>query len=380
MTEEQDNQTKSQKEQTEGYPRPSETHCDFLRRLLQDQTWAQSRWNKWRRENPSIHVFLVGCDLTKAYLRYFNFANTNLAGAQLLRANLCDANLMRASLQGAQLPTAILIRANLGGTNSESANFQSANLQSTNFGEANLKKAKLMGANLSNTNLLLADMQDAKLLEADLRGARFVRANLRGADFSRAHVDGGTLIWDCEIDCNTKFEGVGLGNIRIYPKTRELLEYNIRRMNWGEWYRGKSRNTLVIVGRQLLTSPIRGFWLVSNYGLSTGRIALAFFGLAILFALVYHFIPGLVHNLHVTGNQVSDFIRACYFSIVTMTTLGFGDMYAEPGSKAGHILLILQVLSGYILLAALVTRFAILFMAGGPAARFTKKTRKENEG
>ncbi len=63
-------------------------------------------------------------------------------------------------------------------------------------------------------------------------------------------------------------------------------------------------------------------------------------------------------------------LRALYFSIVTMTTLGFGDIYAYPSSLAGHLLLTLQVLLGYVLLAALVTRFAVLFTAGGPAGKF----------
>ena len=53
-----------------------------------------------------------------------------------------------------------------------------------------------------------------------------------------------------------------------------------------------------------------------------------------------------------------------------MTTLGFGDIYAHPTSFWGHLLLTLQVLLGYVLLAALVTRFAVLFTAGGPAGKF----------
>ena len=61
-----------------------------------------------------------------------------------------------------------------------------------------------------------------------------------------------------------------------------------------------------------------------------------------------------------------------YFSIVTMTTLGFGDMYANKGSIAGQVILALQVILGYVLLGALVTRFAVLFTAGGPAGRFSK--------
>jgi predicted permease len=84
--------------------------------------------------------------------------------------------------------------------------------------------------------------------------------------------------------------------------------------------------------------------------------------------------------LHITENNITDFIRACYFSIVTMTTLGFGDMYANSASWLGHILLIGQVLIGYILLAALVTRFAVLFTTGGPAGEFSKTEKKNKHG
>ncbi|MFC1634026.1 hypothetical protein ACFL5Z_04230 [Planctomycetota bacterium] len=36
----------------------------------------------------------------------------------------------------------------------------------------------------------------------------------------------------------------------------------------------------------------------------------------------------------------------------------------------GHVLLALQVILGYVLLGALITRFAVLFTAGGPAGTF----------
>jgi hypothetical protein len=61
-----------------------------------------------------------------------------------------------------------------------------------------------------------------------------------------------------------------------------------------------------------------------------------------------------------------------------MTTLGFGDMYAKSGSWFGHILLVFQVLMGYIMLGALVTRFAILFSGVGPAQK-PGKARKDQK-
>ncbi|MFZ2147946.1 MAG: ion channel [Sedimentisphaerales bacterium] len=128
------------------------------------------------------------------------------------------------------------------------------------------------------------------------------------------------------------------------------------------------------------------FWWISDYGLSTCRIIFTFFGLAIIFANIYYHWgriapPGIVENLFVDRNGIEVQwwlvpLRTLYFSIVTMTTLGFGDMYANARSILGHMLLMLQVILGYVLLGALVTRFAVLFTAGGPAGKFANEKNK----
>jgi hypothetical protein len=80
----------------------------------------------------------------------------------------------------------------------------------------------------------------------------------------------------------------------------------------------------------------------------------------------------------VTVGKATAFVRAVYFSVVTQTTLGFGDMYANAQKVWGHVFLSLQVILGYVLLGALVTRFAVLFTAGGPAGKFSKKDKGED--
>jgi hypothetical protein len=56
-----------------------------------------------------------------------------------------------------------------------------------------------------------------------------------------------------------------------------------------------------------------------------------------------------------------------------MTTLGFGDMHAADRTDIwgllGCILLSLQVIVGYVLLGALITRLGILFSGVGPAQK-----------
>lgn len=92
-----------------------------------------------------------------------------------------------------------------------------------------------------------------------------------------------------------------------------------------------------------------------------------FWTCAIGYAAAYYFVEGLLVVGGEAGRPASA-LHALYFSIVTMTTLGFGDLYANPKSNMGLILLMTQVLIGYVVLAALVTRLAVMFTSEGPSA------------
>lgn len=279
-----------------------------------------SEWNEWRKDNPEEDILLSQAPLQGFILRYADFQNANLKQASFIGADLYEAK------------------------------FQ-------------------------NVQLYKVELQGADLKECNFQGAEICNAYLQSADFSRAIVDDSTEIWNCEIDKKTKFEGVGLGNIRIYPKEKQLLEYNVRRMNWEQWYTYKDwvklhpkekRNSIV----RFLMLFFRGFWAISNYGISTIKIIATFFGMACIFAFIYWLRPEFIYF----DNNIDSFQNlwhACYFSVVTMTTLGFGDIAANPNSGIGQTFLMIQVILGYVLLGALVTRFAVLFTVGGPAGSFT---------
>ena len=362
---------------------------------------------------------LEGADLSKANLKGAGLLAANLKSANLLEANLEGADFPDANLQGASLPKANLQGAflpatNLQGTDLSEANMQGANLEEANLQgallyETNLKGVYLWAANLKDANLWEANLEDANLPGANLQGTTLRNAKLHGADFTTAIVDGGTLIWECEVnrysksESFTNFEGVGLDSIRIDPETKQLLEYNIRRKNWEEWYDGKSEYKWIVRTRRLVTSSIRLFWSISDYGLSTGRIILSFILLVVIFATIY-FVwgwadysllgikdePGIVKNLFIAPQaqqQISDvyyclmiYFRSVCFSVATM--FSFGDISVVNTQLVwkwwfSHLIPIMQMVTGYMLLGALVTRFAVLFTAGGPAGRFTKSELKE---
>jgi hypothetical protein len=326
----------------------SQEQYDMLKRCSEKKDITE--WNKWREKNRKEDVLLEGA----------NLSGWNLKGVSM-----------------SQVWVAIITPI----TPEKSTSFISGDvyLCGAEIKDADLEEADFRSAHLENAKLNRAHLERAKFLDAHLEGTIFYRAHLEGADVQTAITNGTTSFWEIRVDRKTDFLGVGLDNVRIDPATEQLLKYNIRQMNWEEWYKE----------HWFWQWLFRLFWFVSDYGMSGKRVVGVFLILALLFAAVYMnwaywAPPGIVSNLvvqpeigevawHYFGRAL---IRPVYFSVVTMTTLGFGDMYANKGSIAGHVLLILQVILGYVLLGALVTRFAVLFTAGGPAGKFTEEGRK----
>jgi hypothetical protein len=344
---------KSQKE--EQPKRFNQQQYDMLKRCSEKKDMTE--WNEYRKEHLYEKIWLQGAELTLAHLEH---------------ANLGKAHLERANLACAKLSCAHLHEANLKGANLDMANLQSSFLQGANLQGVFIPLAHLEGADLIRVNL-----QDAHLAGANLQGAILREANLEGANFEMAIVNGSTLLSYCEVNRHTDFRGVGLDSCRIDSGTKQLLKYNIRRMNWEEWY----------MGHWFWRWPVRAFWALSDYGGSSARIIAWFFGFAFGFACIYYVWgtiapPGIVDYLFVDGNGVKVAwwlvpIRAIHFSVVIMT-VGFTNMHANAHSMWAHILVSLQMILGFVLLGALVTRFAVLFTAGGPAGKFADENKKED--
>lgn len=328
-----------------------------------------TEWNERRRGRPDEEVWLCGVDFAKMRLNKVNFGNAHLEGCVLAGAALEDAIFYDAHLDGA-----VLWQAHLEGANFWQARMRGAKLWRAHMQKAALLHADLEGASLRETDLQRADLsnanlQGAELAHARLQGAKLNNARLQGTDFQYALVDGATRIADCEVDRDTDFTGVGLDGSRVEPGLSQLLKYNIRRKRWREWY-GTGPRWLQVCKRVFVGS----FWWASDYGQSTVRILGTFTILAVAFAALYFCVPGLVRNLSEAGGFTKA-VHALYFSVVVMTTLGFGDVHANPDVWPGQVVLIAHVLLGYVLLGALLTRLSVLFTAGGPSASFTKRSK-----
>ena len=401
MNEKNEDQPKSKQEQPKPESKLDAEQYEILLRCSQMKDMTE--WNQWRKQNSRKDIILEGArlkgaylekvnlkgahlegaDLSDAYLKGADLSNCHLEGAHLRHAHLQGSYLYHAHLEGAYLYETYMEGADLSNCHLEDAALVQCHLEDASLSSAYLSGADFRRAHLDHANLCYTHLEDANLKYAHLERAFLVKAHLENSSFEQAIVDGSTLFWECLVDRNTNFRGVSLDSARIDTGTKQLLEYNTRRMNWEQWYEEHPR----------LRLPVKAFWQISDYGLSTNQIIKIFFKLVILFAAIYYVwgsidyylmdnenYPGIVSNLFVDRHDVTVVwwlvpLRTLYFSIVTMTTLGFGDIYANAQSFWGHILLSIQVILGYVLLGALVTRFAVLFTAGGPAASFHSEKR-----
>jgi hypothetical protein len=364
-----------------GEPEPKNERPKEERRFSQEQYEMLKRcsdkkdmtkWNEWRKDYPDEEIWLQGRNFKGWWLQEANFMH-----GSILKDNTYTS-FGEVHLEGANFEWANLQSANFAGAHIEGKDtcFWSVKARDAQYVGTHLEDADLSVAHLNNCNFSGAFLENAKFVSSHISGANFACADIRGCSARGAIVDGETDLAYCQVNRYssqrrfTDFNIVALSSVRIDTGTKQLLEYNIRRKNWEDWYKEHPK----------LKYIVRPFWLMSDYGLSTGRIVAIFLGVALVFANIYYHWgriapPGIVDNLFVGRNGVVVPwwlvpLRAFYFAIITMT-LGFSDMYANAQSIFGHILITVQALLGYVLLGALVTRFAVLFTAGGPAGKFS---------
>jgi uncharacterized protein YjbI with pentapeptide repeats len=271
------------------------------------------------------HFVMVSLDcvnFSKANLQKVIFRELHAQNIFFTEAYLADIEGEKAEISNADFTGAIL----------EKADLEGAIITDSQFKQALLSKAIFHQA----------DLTESKFLYAELLDTIFIEANLTKSNFRFAEVNGGTIFEGIIIDDNTDFTGVGLSNVRIGPKDRVRLEKNIRKKHWEEWY----------TTHLVLSYPVKLFWWLSDYGTSCKRCLASFVGL-ILFAFIV--------NLILTQSMSPDIAEL--FANTVLALFGVGDPGLEGIARLWQVV---YVVSGYFLLAVLISRFAIMFQNTSP--------------
>jgi uncharacterized protein YjbI with pentapeptide repeats len=290
---------------------------------------------------------LRNADLTGRDLSAVDLSGCDLSGVRLFRANLKNANLQDANLEGAELAGADLEGANLDRANARRAGFGLANLQGASLVNADLRDASLTQANLHGANLHCVNFSHARLREADLSWSDLSEANLSHADLSLSNVEGANF-------SNSDLRQARLRMLRQFKKAN-WIGVDIRDINFAGAYlmhREISDQNFLYEFRSysrlsaLLYYP---WWLTCDCGRSMLRWCFWIGVQSLFFAWLFTFV-GIDYGNYQT--PLSPF----YFSVVTLTTLGFGDVV--PTTLGAQLVVITEVTMGYIMLGGLLSIFS----------------------
>lgn len=296
---------------------------------------------------PDLPENLEQADLSGRDLRGVNLAGRNLRGARLFKTDLRGAILHDCNLDNAELSAANLEGANLEAVSARRAGFGMANLKNASLFRADLSGATLTQADLSHTNLHCANLSEGRLREANLTDADLSEVCLHKADLSMATVDkanfSNTDLRESRLRMLRGFKsaswiGADIRDINFagaYLMRREIVDQNFIKE-----FRAYNKMTA------LLYYP---WWITCDCGRSMLRWCVWIGIQALFFAWLYTL-------LGVDFGENPTPIAPLYFSVVTLTTLGYGDI--APHTAWGQFIAMLEVVMGYMMLGGLLSIFA----------------------
>jgi Ion channel/Pentapeptide repeats (8 copies) len=290
-------------------------------------------WNDWRTSNPDIAVDISGADLRGRDLTGVNLSGANRSSPNPTLSNLKGTNLTSAKLAGADFTLADLNQANLTDANLSDARLIFTNLTDAYLMGTNLTKALVIKSNLTEANLTGADLTSANLYDSNIAGATFLLANLTD---------------------------VQVTDVKWNPRKMRRRWKSVRGLDscWGNalFKRAAADQDFI----DTLEQHWRGTWAIvlfwlwglsTDYGRSLQRVASMGFVIAMLYGLTYTWWPEML-----SYQRPPTWFTPFYFSIVTFTTLGFGDVV--PASAIGEIVVSTEVALGYVTLGLLLAVLA----------------------
>ena len=307
---------------------------------------------------PVHNIFdLAGHDFSNKDLQNANFQGRNLSGANFSGAKLKGANFLKSDLRNSLFMDADLEKADLSGSCLEKAHMDRIFGEKASFGLSDLTQTSFFDAKLSQASFVKADLRGADFRCADLRGARFREANLSGADFTEANLKGADLSM-CDVS-GANFTNADMRNTRLRLvkgyKSANWIGADLRNINFAGAYLLRrfaiDQNYICEFKESGKVARLLYYlWLVSS---DCGRSMMRWcFWIAIqilFFAWLYSMV-GVDYGPHPT--MISDL----YLSVVTLTTLGFGDVV--PKSMAGQLIVMFEVVTGYMMLGGLLSIFS----------------------
>ena len=361
--------------------------------IAQHRRWLASAKQNGKRADLSganlDGINFSGADLSGALMQGASLKQANLSGVQLIHADLRDANLREASLERANLLLADFTGADLKGADLSAVTsssdkvlgemrrgprFKDADLQEANlsdaycylsdFSGANLSAARLTGATLERANLSHNDLSGIDLLNANLVNANLYGSDLSGADLTDADLEHADLqaakLSDADVSgaslrsanlADAQVDGIAYDRATLFRGIRVSSCYGSSR------FRRFAQDQDYI--EEFKESHLYSYYLwlgLTDCGRSMLRAVWWSIGLVITFGCIYYTLGE--DAFYVAHKQTLgwNFFTSVYYSVVTFTTLGYGDI--SPRTPLAATIVMIEVVVGYFMLGTLISILA----------------------
>jgi uncharacterized protein YjbI with pentapeptide repeats len=278
-------------------------------------------------------------DFSAFDLSAINLGNLDLSGCTFFNANLSETNFYQTNLTNADFTAANLTESIFTDATLTNVGFGHATLKETVFFNAKMHNSTLTGANIEKCDFRTADLSNSRMREAKIADSDFTRAKITDVDLSYTNVKH-SIFNDADLRSTT------LRNMTNYESC-SWIGVDIRNVNFSSAYR--IRRFIVdqnYIDEFKTTNKLYEFiyfiwWITSDCGRSMMRWLILILIQILFFAFVYSFVE---LKFSVDENWFS----YIYFSIVTTTTLGYGDII--PVTPMAQIIASIQVAMGYTML------------------------------
>lgn len=302
--------------------------------------------------DPSL---LAHVNFSEADLSTLDLSSIDLRNADFFRADLTETNLKKSDLREAELAHAKMHKTALYKADLRNAILQEADLSGADLSSTDCRGADFRGANLRGANLSGADLRDAKFSHADLSEVDLTYANVTNARFRFARFDEANVT-------HIKY-GVYRDMVGNYLGIRgidmcfgsALFVRDAKDQDYIDTFYQTLSDMPSGMLRTIELSLFRA-WALIDHGRSLFKVSVYATIIATLYGLVYLADMTFGWGIMDYSNSAQTWFTPFYYSVVTYTTLGYGDVTAN--SLMGEILVISEVIVGYFTLGLLLAILA----------------------
>lgn len=286
------------------------------------------------RENPPMGGQLNTIDLSGCDLQGVSFFKTEIINCTFVGANLSGVECSGARIAESNFSEALL----------ESVGLGSATVSETQFFNARFIHASLTNAQFVDCDFRCSDFYKARIADAKLHSCDFTQSKMEECNMSDTSVAHslfndvslmGSIIRGIHDYTSAKWIGTDIRNINFAGA------YHLRRHIQDENYIFEFKN------RSSIHKVYYSIWAFTS---DCGRSLMRWMILILIQIAFFTYIYTIVD---VDYGKYESTISPLYYSIATMTTLGYGDVV--PASGAAQMIASLQVVFGYIMLGGLLS-------------------------